>query len=30
VRKAALDMGFSGYGQDVSSAKKSYTPDFLT
>lgn len=28
VRNAALELGFSGYSQDVSSAKASYTPDF--
>lgn len=28
VRDAALSMGFSGYSQDISSAKSSYTPDF--
>lgn len=28
VRDAALSMGFDGYSQDVSSAKRAYTPDF--
>lgn len=28
VRDAALSLGFNGYSQDASSAKKSYTPDF--
>lgn len=28
VRDAAIDMGFSGYSQDASSASAAYTPDF--
>lgn len=28
VRDAALEMGFSGYSQDASSASAAYTPDF--
>ncbi|MBE6587396.1 MAG: radical SAM protein [Ruminococcaceae bacterium] len=29
VRSVALELGFSGFGQDRQSAKSSYTPDFI-